>query len=128
MAIEQWEWEFFSVPNLIHLHKSRYCDIVPVHNPFTKVATISLPWIWLVSETSYGTIISYAKHVLCLNVKWKLYNYPLNSDWKDRSDWLADNNNFTSRASSNPTFVKGWCRGTITLYWCTYCKTGHPLL
>ena len=24
-----------------HLHKSRYCDIVPLHNPLTKVATKS---------------------------------------------------------------------------------------
>ena len=38
----------------------------------------------------------------------------LNSDWKDRSDWLADNNNLTSRASSSPTFVKVLCKGTIS--------------
>ena len=24
--------------NLSHLHKSRYCDIIPLHNPLTKVA------------------------------------------------------------------------------------------
>ena len=40
--------------------------------------------------------------------------YPLNSDWKDRSDWLTDNIKLTSQASSSPTFVKGLCRGTIS--------------
>ena len=28
--------------------------------------------------------------------------YPLNSDWKDRSDWLADSINLTWQASSGP--------------------------
>ena len=38
------------------------------------------------------------------NMKVKSVN-PLHSDCKDRnSDWLADNNNLTSRASSSPTF------------------------
>ena len=31
-------------------------------------------------------------------LKWKVkIVYPLNSVWKDRSDWLSDNNNLTSR-------------------------------
>ena len=48
---------------------------------------------------------------------WKVeIVYPLNSDCKGRSDWLADNNNLTSRASSSPTLVKGLCRNTISQY------------
>ena len=39
------------------------------------------------------------------------------TDQKDRSDWLTDNNNPTSRASSSPTFrdfVEARCHNTLT--------------
>ena len=51
--------------------------------------------------------ISHCENKTCSYLKWKVkIVYPLISDWKDRSDWLADNNNLTPRASSSPTFKR----------------------
>ena len=53
----------------------------------------------------------------CFSLKWKVkIVYSLKSDWKDRSDCLPDYNYLTSRETSSPNFVKGLCRGTISLY------------
>ena len=52
-------------------------------------------------------MISHCENRICSYLKWKVkIVYPLNSDWKDRSDWWEDNNNLRSRASSSPTFKK----------------------
>ena len=40
---------------VLHLHKSMYCDIVPLHNPLTNVAPEIWASIWLFLEASYRT-------------------------------------------------------------------------
>ena len=48
---------------------------------------------------------------------WKVkIVHPVNSDWKYRSDCLADMNNLTSRASASPTFHSYFCQGIVLKY------------
>ena len=47
--------QFVTKQGALHLHKSWYCVIVSLHNPFTRIATKSWASIWWVSEASYGT-------------------------------------------------------------------------
>ena len=45
------------------------------------------------------------------------FEYAPNFDWKGRSDWLANYYNFELYAFYKATFVTGYCRGMISLYW-----------
>ena len=91
-----------SIPTAVHLHKSMY-SVVPPYNTLTKVSTKS--WVSTSSIWNQSQTIFYCVKKSCSSLKWKMkIVHPLNSDWIDRSDWLADNNNLTSRASSSPTF------------------------
>ena len=59
-----------SIPTAVHLHKSMYSDIVPLHNTLTKVATkswVSTGGIWNQSQT-----IFYCVKKSCSSLKWKI--------------------------------------------------------
>ena len=79
------------------------------------------------TRSSTGIIwnqIQTISHSHCVNktcswLKWKVKIVcPLNSDWKDRSNWLADNNNLTSRAFLDSDFCQGVVyRNDIPIHW-----------
>ena len=70
-------------------------------------------------------MISHCVNKACSSLNWKVKIVnQLNSDWKGRSDLLADNNNLMSGASTSHTFFKGLCRGTISHYCTLTCEDG----